>query len=164
MNYGLTLTAALFFLSFLGCYQKQDFPDTPSLRLISIDKDSLKQGFSREDSLTIFLELIDGDGDIGVSDADSLIQSMVVRDLRTGNVAEQFRIPAIPANIAANGIQAEMEVKLYTTCCLFPDNIPPCSIIPQFPEDTLVYEFVIFDRAGHESEPIQTPPIRILCR
>ena len=164
MKYRLLPIYALFLLVFLSCYQKPEFPDTPELRFISMDKDTLLQGFSREDSLTLWLELTDGDGDIGVENTDTVSQSILIRDLRTGNVSEQFRIPFIPENVAANGIQAEMQLKLYTTCCLFPDNIPPCSVIAEYPRDTLIYEIVILDRAGHRSTPIQTPPIILRCQ
>jgi hypothetical protein len=128
-----------------------------------MDREILLQGFSGEDSLTIFLELKDGDGDIGFTDSDSLENSLYIRDMRTGNISEQFNIPAIPENIAANGIEAEVRLKLYTTCCLFPDNIPPCSVVDGFPFDTLVYEITIRDRAGHVSEPVLTTPLILRC-
>jgi hypothetical protein len=148
----------------VSCYKREALPIEPSLEFLYMDKDSIYQGFSQEDSLTIYLLLKDGDGDIGFSNADSVINSIYIRDLRTGNISEQFNIPAIPDNIAVNGIEAELELKLYTTCCLFPDNIPPCSIVESYPRDTLIYEITIEDRAGHISEPIQTLPIILLCQ
>lgn len=129
-----------------------------------MDKDSIFQGFSLEDSLTIYLLLRDGDGDIGYSNSDSVFNSIFIRDMRTGNVSEQFNIPEIPENIAVNGIEAELELKIYTTCCLFPDNIPPCSVVEGYPTDTLIYEIRIQDRAGHLSEAIQTSPITLICQ
>lgn len=155
----------LFFLFGLSsCYQRVDLPVEPRLEFLGMDKDSLIQGFSKEDSITIFLQLKDGDGDIGYSNLDTIINSIYIRDLRTGNISEQFNIPEIPENIAVNGIEAELQLKLYTTCCLFPDNIPPCSVIDEYPRDTLEYEITIQDRAGNVSTPIKTSAIVILCQ
>lgn len=147
----------------LSCYQRQDLPPEPSLEFIGMDKNSIKQGFSKEDSIVFYLNLRDGDGDIGVSSSDTLSKSIFIKDMRTGNISEQFNIPEIPDNISVNGISAELQLKLYTTCCLFPDNIPPCSVITDYPIDTIIYEITIRDRAGNTSAPIQTPPIFILC-
>lgn len=154
----------LFFLLLLSCYRREEISVEPSLEFLYLDKDSIQQGFAQEDSLTIYLHLKDGDGDIGFSNTDSVVNSIYIRDLRTGNISEQFNIPKIPQNIAVNGIEAEIELKLYTTCCLFPNNIPPCSVVNDYPRDTLIYEITIEDRAGHISEPIQTVPIILLCQ
>lgn len=152
------------FLFLLGsCHLKNDFSNTPELRFIAMNKDSLMQGFSREDSIEFYLELIDGDGDIGFEDEDTLSKSILIKDLRTGNISEQFNIPKIPENVIGNGLQAEMQLKLYTTCCLLPENIPPCEKSDKYPFDTLRYEIVIIDRAGNQSEPIITPPIILIC-
>jgi len=128
-----------------------------------MNKNIIQQGFSKEDSIEFYLELTDGDGDIGFEDQDSLSKSILITDLRTGNVSEQFKIPIIPDNISANGIQAEVRLKLYTTCCLFPDNIPPCTKTDLYPLDTLRYEIIVIDRKGNQSEAIQTPPIILIC-
>jgi hypothetical protein len=164
LKYHKLLILMVFLTGLSACYEHNEFPIEPSLSFIGMNKDSIAQGFSREDSITIFLTLRDGDGDIGFSNQDSMLNSLYITDLRTGNISEQFNIPEIPENLTLNGIEAELELKLYTTCCLFPDNIPPCSVIGGYPVDTIVYEIVIKDRAGHTSEPVQTPPIYILCR
>ena len=121
------------------------------------------QGFSSEDSIEIVLELTDGDGDIGFDDTDTINKSVFITDLRTGNVAEQFKIPSIPENIITHGILAELNLKLYTTCCLFPDNIPPCSKLAEYPYDTLIYEIYIVDRAGNMSNTVRTDTIILKC-
>lgn len=153
----------IFFSGLIACYERVELPAEPSLSFVGLDKSTILQGFSKEDSLTITLELKDGDGDIGFSTADSIVNSIYIRDLRTGNISEQFNIPEIPENISVNGIEAQLELKIYTTCCLFPDNIPPCSVIETYPFDTIIYEITIQDRAGNISEPVRTSPITILC-
>ena len=164
MNKQLLYIFSLLILTGLyACYEKVEFSDVPSLEFIGMDKDSLIQGFSKEDSIVFLLELKDGDGDIGFDQQDTLSKSILITDLRTGNISEQFKIPIIPENVVQNGLQAEVQLKLYTTCCLFPDNIPPCTKTDLYPIDTISYEIVIIDRAGNKSNPVQSPPIILIC-
>jgi hypothetical protein len=153
----------IFLFLIAGCLQKNEFSNTPELRFIGMSKDSLMQGFSKEDSIVFLMELTDGDGDIGFGDGDTLSESILITDLRTGNISEQFNIPKIPENVVVNGLQAEMQLKLFTTCCLLPENIPPCDKSDKYPYDTLQYEIIIIDRAGNKSEPVLTPPIILIC-
>lgn len=153
----------MFFFGVMSCYRVAEISVIPHLTFTGMNKDTLFQGFSREDSIVFYFELTDGDGDIGFDDQDTISKSILITDMRTGNISEQFRIPTIPDNVVSKGLQAEMQLTLYTTCCLFPDNIPPCSSIESYPYDTLLYQIVLIDRAGHKSEPVLSAPIILIC-
>ena len=151
------------FLFVVSCTKKPDFPITPSLSYIGIDKNTMVQGTLNSDSIRIVLKFTDGDGDIGFETTDSL-QNLFIIDSRTGNFAEKIKIPKIPDSGIGNGVSGEIELLLYTTCCLFKNNIPPCSVIDGIPTDTLSYKIYLIDRAGHSSDTIQTEPIILLCK
>lgn len=67
-----------------------------------------------------------------------------------------------------NGISGEITFRLLTTCCVFPEWVTdvqsPCDPSMQYPVDTLRYEIYIRDRAGHESNRIETEDIYLLCQ
>ena len=107
------------------------------------------------------MDFTDGDGDIGTKDEN--VFNIFLIDKRTEKLQDQFIAPYVPAAGAANGISGEIDILVYTTCCFFPDNIPPCESPEQNPTDTIQYELYIIDRAGHESNRILTEPIIIFC-
>lgn len=128
-----------------------------------MDKNMMIQGDFNSDSIYIYLKFTDGDGDIGSESTDSLPNLFVI-DSRTGNSAESIKIPKLPETGSGNGIEGEIELKLYTTCCLFDNNIPPCSVIDGIPQDTLFYKIYLKDRAGHTSDTVYTDPIILGCQ
>ncbi len=154
----------LFFLIILSsCVSKPEFPDIPHLEFTGMDKNSMLQGDFNSDSIFIYLKFTDGDGDIGFETTDSLPNLFVI-DSRTNNIAESIKIPKLPDTGTGNGVSGEIELKLYTTCCLFKDNIPPCSVIDNIPYDTLYYKIYLIDRAGNSSDTVYTDPIILECK
>jgi len=154
----------LFFLIILsGCVSKPEFPDIPHLEFTGMDKNNMVQGDFNSDSIFIYLKFTDGDGDIGFETTDSLPNLFVI-DSRTNNIAESIKIPKLPDTGTGNGVSGEIELKLYTTCCLFEDNIPPCSVIDNIPYDTLYYKIYLIDRAGNSSDTVYTDPIILECK
>jgi len=153
-----------FFFLFLvvGCTQKPDYPIEPHLEFVRLSKNIIQQGDLNSDSLTVYLKFTDGDGDIGFETTDSL-QNLFVIDSRTGNFAERIKIPKIPDTGIGNGVEGEIELLLYTTCCLFNDNIPPCSVIDDILTDTLTYKIYMIDRANNISNTVETSPIILRC-
>lgn len=153
----------LFFLLLISaCSKKPEYPIEPYLEFVKLSKNTLSQGTFNSDSLTVYLKFTDGDGDIGFDSKDSL-QNLFIIDSRTGNFAERIKIPELPISGSEIGISGEIEVLLYTTCCLFEDNIPPCSVIDGIPTDTLTYKIFLIDRANHSSDTVETTPIIIRC-
>jgi len=114
------------------------------------------------DSIFVKFSFKDGDGDIGL-EPDVFERNIFIIDNRTGDTYDAFKAPVIPEQGASKGISGEVTLRLFTTCCLFPDNIPPCESPPQYPTDMLTLDIYIKDRAGNESNRITTTPITLFC-
>lgn len=144
-----------------ACASPPDYPIEPHIEFFSLSKDTLKRGIFN-DTTFITLSFTDGDGDIGSPDTLDLF----VYDTRTGLLANQYTIPEVPELGANNGIKGEITVQVPSSCCLFdPDLLlDPCKDEhPSLLYDPIVYEIFIFDKAGHKSNVIQTPPVYIRC-
>lgn len=152
----------LFILGLKACINAPDYPDEPVIEYIGVSKSSMIQDNLNTDSLFLYFSFTDGDGDLGHNPNDTS-RNVFIRDLRTGNIQDRFKSPYIPEEGIGNGISGDMQLLLYTTCCLFPNNIPPCSAPSQYPIDTLIYEIYIKDRAGNVSNTITTEPIILRC-
>jgi hypothetical protein len=148
-------------LSVFSCVIAPDYPIEPVLTYSGISKNTIVQGVSNTDSLYISVEFTDGDGDLGNEDENKF--NVFLIDKRTGNLQDKFITPYVPPAGASNGISGEMQILVYTTCCFFPDNIPPCESPPQYPTDTIEYELYLVDRAGNESNHVDTESIVIFC-
>lgn len=159
---------ALFALGVLACQTPPDYPDEPVIEFVRMSKNTIEQGTGAADTIRVTFSFTDGDGDLGRSeDSDQL--DIFLTDLRTGTPADNYRIPEIPPLGASNGIRGEVTFNLFQTCCIFPQGIPlpcepnPANSITDFPQDTVVYELFIVDRAGNESNRIRTEAIFVQC-
>lgn len=153
---------ALIATSIIGCTNSPDFPLTPELTYIAISKSSMIQNSLNTDSIFIQLSFTDGDGDIG-GETNNLKQNLLIKDNRTGEFYDRFRIPEIPQQGAGNGISGEITIRLFTTCCIYPDETPPCDAPPSFPTNDLTLDITMVDRAGNVSNVVTTDPITLLC-
>lgn len=122
----------------------------------------MTQNSLNTDSIFVKFSFKDGDGDIGL-EPDVFERNIFIIDNRTGDTYDAFKAPVIPEQGASKGISGEVTLRLFTTCCLFPDNIPPCESPPQYPTDELTLDIYIKDRAGNESNHITTTPITLFC-
>ncbi|MEZ4909138.1 MAG: hypothetical protein R2771_16185 [Saprospiraceae bacterium] len=145
-----------------SCTESPNFPIEPVLTFTGLSKNTIDQGSLNSDSLYIYLHFTDGDGDIGLETEDS-IQNLFLIDSRTGFQSDAFKIPLVQTAGTGNGISGDIELKIYTTCCIFANNIPPCSVIEGIDYDTLYYKIYLIDNAGHSSDTIDTTPILIHC-
>jgi hypothetical protein len=146
-----------------SCLDSPNFPDEPYIEFLSISKDSMLQGVFQEDSLIVRFRFEDGDGDIGRSD-QAPNNNIFFIDERTGTIDNTFGIPAIPQEGAGNGVEGEVRIVLYTTCCIYPDGSDPCIPNTQYPLDTVQYRIYITDQAEHKSNEILTRPIILWCK
>lgn len=144
-----------------NCASAPKFGPEPTLEFVSISKATMEQGFFNNDSVTLVLNFTDGDGDIGGLDGQ-IEQNLFLIDNRTESIADQFVVPTIPEQGINNGIQGEIRIRLYTTCCLIP-TIPACESSPDFPLDTVTYDVYLIDRAGNQSNTVTTSLITLLC-
>ena len=156
----LLLLSSLIFL--VKCTVSPDFPIEPVLTYKGMSKNSIEQGSLNSDSMYIFLHYTDGDGDIGLETEDTT-QNLFLIDSRTGFRSDAFKIPLVQTAGTGNGISGDIELKIYTTCCLFENNIPPCSVIDGIDFDTLYYRIYLLDNAGNSSDTINTEPIYVRC-
>ncbi len=117
------------------------------------------QGALNQDSMRIFFSFTDGDGDLGnaLDDRTEENRDLFVIDTRSDQVLDRFHMPYVPPKGAANGIQGTGEIVLFTTCCN-----PGCQPEPGV-TDEVVFEIYVIDRAGNESNRIQTDPVTLIC-
>lgn len=143
-----------------SCVTDPNFPDEPQIEYIGISKNQMKQSsLNNVDSIFLQFSFTDGDGDIGSEDFN-----VFLRDQRTGSIYDPFIIPEIPVLGSSKGVSGDVTLRVYTTCCIFPDpNIQVCESPEQYPTDTLVLDIQLFDRAMNGSNIITTEPIIILC-
>ncbi|MEO1713526.1 MAG: hypothetical protein AAFU60_09360 [Bacteroidota bacterium] len=164
------LSATLFSVLLVGCVQPPEYPIEPVIEFMSLSQDVIPQGKSTDNALTITIGFTDGDGDIGHfgDESENQINDLFVRDLRTGEISQQFIIWFVPEQGTTNGISGEISFDIPSTCCIFPDFIDdailPCEPSTQYPVDTLIYEIYIQDRAGNESNRVLTQPIFLQCQ
>jgi hypothetical protein len=153
------------------CIRPPDYPDAPVIVFESVSPTQLLQApyFNRPD--TVYTDLrftfTDGDGDLGSDDATL---DVTIKDLRAPNVPQQFQLPKVGEQGSGNGISGDILIRVPVNCCI-PDPVngiplPPCEINSPSGQirDTLVYSIQIRDRAGNESNIIQSDPIILICR
>jgi len=152
-------------VSLAACATAPDFPIEPQIEYVGVSKLSMTQNSLNTDSIFITISFTDGDGDIGGVSKESFTQNIFITDNRTGQNYDQFRIPDIPQQGATNGISGEIIMRVYTTCCLFPEgaNAQACDAPPDFPTNVLELDIYMIDRAGNRSNTITTEPIILLC-
>lgn len=147
----------------VGCINPPDYPDEPVLTFEGLSKQNMIQGDFNNDSLYIFLSFTDGDGDLGRTESDPA-RDITVIDSRTGNVQERFRLPWVPDEGTANGVDGEITIRMYNTCCLYDNGFPPCTMNPAQTTDTMSYIITLEDRAGNLSNPVRTTTITLFCQ
>jgi len=151
------LGISLLFIAQWQC-RRTRFSPVPAIEILGISKDSMLQGAFNQDSVVVYLAIRDGDGDIGEGKDDTL-PNIELTLLNTG-VVEYIRMPEVEHSTAP--IYAEATVRIYTTCCVYADAIPPCT--PTDSVQHLVYQIRIRDQQGQWSNSVQTTPIALLCR
>lgn len=157
-------------LAVTSCTQPPDYPIEPVIEYQGMTKNTMLQGDGSEDETWVTLSFTDGDGDIGFFEEGSTTveTDLFIKDLRLDAVTEKFTIPFVPELGTTNGISGEITFRMFTTCCIFPDWVPgqpaPCDVSADYLVDTVQYEIYIIDRAGNESNRIQTEPIYLLCQ
>ncbi len=145
-----------------GCNNSPNFDDAPQIEFISFSKTSMSQSDLNQDSVFITLAFQDGDGDIGTGQ-NGITENFIITDNRTGVPYEFFKIPDIVNMGLGNGIEGEVQMKLFTTCCVFPDGTPPCFAPPQFPTNEISFDIVMIDDSRNRSNVVTTPTIMLLC-
>lgn len=155
----------VFMISVLACVRPPDYSDVPTLEFRSFSKSELKQGVFQEDSVILTLFFTDGDGDFGTA-SQGLEKNIFILDKRTNEVFREFKAPYIPLEGAGNGISGTISIKIYSTCCIFPEStgIFPCEVSEEFPVNELSLDIYIKDRAGNKSNTVTTSTLNLNCK
>ncbi len=132
----------------LGCTKVSEEPFyelTPRIELVEVVNNTVIQ-FIDSISLTILYE--DGDGDLGNADPD--INSIFVKDSRLENPDEYYLGPLAPAgeNISINGT---LNI-----------NLSPTFLLGNGTTEEMVLSIYVVDRAGNQSNTIETETITII--
>ena len=140
----LTLNVVVLLLH-SGCKKDEPISNTPSIEFVSM---SPNPAVKYEDEVKITIKYIDGDGDLGENNPD--VKNLFVTDSRN-NVTYEFRIPQLApdnANIIIQGNQ--------------PFYLPPQGFLDDNnSSETTVYSIYVKDRAGHQSNTVQTATLTI---
>ena len=152
----------LLFLSLSHCAIDPGFSDIPEIEFVSFSKDTLIQNSLNTDSLFLTIAFRDGDGDLGSGD-QSVMENIILTDERTGVIFDRFVVPEIPVSGISSGIEGEIIMKVFTTCCVFPDGTPPCLSPPAFPTNELSFEIQMIDDSGNRSNSLLTDSVILLC-
>jgi hypothetical protein len=154
---------ALAILALQNCVKPPDYPDEPVIEFLSMSKTTMLQTPLGPDSVLISFNFTDGDGDLGSQNDEP---NIFIKDGRDDFDKPPYQIPYIEPQGAGNGISGTISIVVPTTCCIYTDASGfkySCETVPvQF--DTLTYIISIKDRAGHESNEIETPPIGLICK
>lgn len=145
-----------------ACTPSPQFSVIPELTYVGLSENSMEQSSVLGDSLFLYFDFQDGDGDIGISDNLNNFDLTLI-DNRTGNIYDRYKTPFVPEQGASNGIEGSVQLKLYTTCCIFDESIPPCSAPNNFPTNNLTLDIQLRDRAGNLSNIITTEMITLFC-
>ena len=146
----------------ISCATDPGFGPNPEIAFISFSKDTMVQNSLNTDSTFLTISFRDGDGNIG-SGSNDVTENIRIVDMRTGFVFDRFKIPEIPLNGLESGVEGEIIMKVFTSCCIFPDGTPPCFNPPNFPDNELQFEIEMIDDDGNSSNKITTESIILLC-
>lgn len=162
MKLTIFIFSSLLAIAFISCGNDPGFDDVPEINYVSISKDTMVQNNLNTDSIFITFAFKDGDGDLG-TDNRVVSENIILTDLRTGVVASRFNVPKIETNGLNSGIEGEITVKVFTTCCIFPSGIPPCSNPSDMPTNQLNFEIELVDDNGNRSNKVATEFVTLLC-
>lgn len=141
----------------VSCQEEPKDNAIPSISFVEILDDTMFQSSINMDSTYVIIRFEDKNGDIGGKNNANI----VVIDNRTGDIYDTFSLPELPQ--ASRGVRGEVAIRLFSTCCVFPDNIPPCETPTKYPDNLLTLDIYMLDEAGNQSNRITTTPITLLC-
>lgn len=139
----LFLSGILIFFS--GCKKEEPISNVPSIKFISMTPNP---AVKYQDEITITIEYTDGDGDLGENTPD--VKNLYCTDSRN-NVTYEFRIKQLApdnANIIINGR-------------LVFDLAPQGFVDDNNTTETTTYSIYLKDRAGNQSNTVQTSALTI---
>lgn len=132
-------------LTLSGCKKEEVVSNVPSISFMSI---SPNPAIKYQDEITITLECTDGDGDIGENTPD--VKNVFVTDSRN-NVTSSFRLSQLAPDNSGIIVRGRVNIHL----------LPPGFIDDNNTTETVTYSVYLKDRAGNQSNTIQTSPVTV---
>ena len=125
--------------------EEPSFALEPKITLLNVNQFEVTQF---QDSVEIILGYEDGDGDLGNPDPD--VPSLIVKDARLA-VPDSFHVQPLSPPGSTVSIQGELLVRL-----------PQLFLLGNGDQESTKFRIKLLDRAGHESNEVETPTITIL--
>ena len=86
----------------ISCTKPPDYPIEPIIEFERLSRNSMKQGFTNNDSIVVTVSFTDGDGDLGSNDSTI---DIFVSDTRIPNAEPSpYKMPFVPVQGVGNGI------------------------------------------------------------
>lgn len=137
--------ALVFSMSCETISDEPQFDLEPVIELLEVSKDTIIQF---EENIQIKIKYEDGNGDLGNPDPD--VNSIFIKDNRLESADEYYLAPLAPVD-AEISITGELNIQLSTTF-----------LLSNADEETTKYTLYVVDRAGNQSNSIETETITIL--
>lgn len=159
-----TILLLILLVLLTSCSKEETFPPEPSIKYLSFTRIPLASGVDDKGVLKIYFT--DGDGDIGLTDADTMPPFDRYSDFYYNFFIKYYekqkgvyvpvelpvsfnsRIPVINPEGKSKALKGEIEIELFIN--------NPFSLY-----DTIMFEAYIVDRALHASNIVATPDIII---
>lgn len=145
---GLNSFFCILSLGFLfGCTKEEvePYPTIPEIRLVALSHDTIRQ---YEDVLVIRIMYKDGEGDIGFENPEEY--ALQIRDIRLAEFDEFYVGPLAPPD-AIVPIQGELTIEF-----------PSLFLFGNGSTELTKFQIKLFDRAGHESNLLETDFVAIV--
>lgn len=140
----------LLLVAFAGCGKEKIVEPEPISKVPAIKFVSIEPGTAVKyrDQIGITIEYTDGDGDLGENVAD--VKNLFCTDSRN-NVTYQFRIRQLAPDTATIAITGKLKF-----------NLDPQGFVDDsHTSETATYSIYVKDRAGNQSNSVETTPLVI---
>ena len=158
MKKNIVILCALLAVGVLACLKAPNYPVQPVLKFNSLSGNKVHSCSNVNDTIYMYLGFTSGSGQIGSDTAGNLI---LIDKRQKSAQPDTNRIPFVPVQGASNGISGEIRLALYARDLIC---LPGCNDPFNHDVDTLVYDIYIRDRAGRQSNTVQSDPIYIKCK
>lgn len=142
--YLLTFIGFAFVFNACDKDKPEEYSSTPSITFVSISPGTVTEF---QDSITIVISYVDGDGDLGENNAN--VDNLFVIDKRV-NITYPFRVQQLSPDNSNIAIKGNLNIVLKNT------GITDGSL-----QQSVSYQVYIKDRAGHQSNTITTTSITV---
>lgn len=141
----LILAIAGFMLFVAGCKKTETISSVPSIKFIAI---SPNPAIKYQDEIVIAIECTDGDGDLGENTPDT--KNLFITDSRN-NVTTAMRLSQLAPDNSSIILRVPINIHL----------LPPGFIDDNSTSESVSYSVYVKDRAGNQSNTIQTSSITV---